>query len=40
VITALAAALIGMIIDWLIQTTRHPAAVPTPEGMLLPTARA
>ena len=31
VITALIAALIGVIIDWIIQTARHPAAVPTPE---------
>ena len=31
VITALIAALIGVIIDWIIQTFRHPAAVPTPE---------
>jgi len=32
VITALIAALIGVIIDWIIQSARKPAAVPTPEG--------
>ncbi len=31
VITALIAALIGVIIDWIIQTARRPAAVPAPE---------
>jgi hypothetical protein len=31
VITALVAALIGVIIDWIVQIARHPAAVSTPE---------
>jgi hypothetical protein len=37
VITALVAALIGVIIDWIIQTARHPAAAPTPELHAAPT---
>jgi hypothetical protein len=31
VVTALVASLIGVIIDWVIQTLRHPTAVATPE---------
>ncbi len=31
VVTALVAALVGVVIDWIIQTARHPAAVSTPE---------
>jgi hypothetical protein len=36
VITALIAALIVVIIDWIIQTARHPAAVSTPEMGMAP----
>ncbi len=32
VVTALIAALIGVGIDWIIQTVRHPTAVSTPEA--------
>ncbi len=34
VITALVAALIGVVIDCIIQTARHPAAVSTPESFV------
>ncbi len=36
VVTALIAALIGVIIDWIIQTARHPAAVSSPEMGTVP----
>jgi hypothetical protein len=36
VLTALVAALIGVVIDWIIQTVRHPAAVSTPEVAATP----
>ncbi|MBX5492930.1 MAG: hypothetical protein IRZ14_17405 [Chloroflexi bacterium] len=31
VITAVVASLIGVVLDWIIQVARHPAAVSTPE---------
>jgi hypothetical protein len=34
VVTAVVAALIGVVIDWIIQYVRHPAAVSTPESAL------
>ncbi len=40
VITALVAALIGVLIDWIVQAVRRPAAVSTPEGVAPATARA
>ncbi|HZU06646.1 MAG TPA: hypothetical protein VFB73_11795 [Chloroflexota bacterium] len=36
VITALVAALIGVVLDWIIQTLRQPTAVPTPETTAAP----
>jgi hypothetical protein len=36
VITALVAALIGVVIDWIIQSARHPSAVSTPELRTVP----
>ncbi len=36
VVTALVATLIGVVIDWIIQIARHPAAVSTPEMAVAP----